>query len=145
MEIVYRAMTGTTLEKIFTSEEECKRYEYLNSIKMWDWVGERTDDFSHAMVLFLPPRCDQLLRERWGDETIFDPESPFRRVLLEDLLMRKVILLVLPDFIFMIQTIINSSLVGSFFLQQCVSSLIKIQKKLMKWRLINKYYIIIEN
>ena len=32
MEIVYRAMTGTALEKIFTSEDECKRYEYLKSI-----------------------------------------------------------------------------------------------------------------
>ena len=83
MEIVYRAMTGTALEKIFTSEEECKRYEYLNSIKMWDWTGERTDDFSHAMVLLLPPRCEQFLRERWGDETIFDPESPFRGLLDE--------------------------------------------------------------
>ena len=39
MEVVYRALTGTKLEKIFTSEEECKRYEYLNSIKMWDWAG----------------------------------------------------------------------------------------------------------
>ena len=82
MEIVYRAMTGTALEKIFTSEEECKRYEYLNSIKMWDWMGERTDDFSRAMVLLLPPRCEQLLRERWG-KIIFDPESPFRGLLDE--------------------------------------------------------------
>lgn len=83
MEIVYRAMTGTTLEKIFTSEEECKRYEYLNSIKMWDWAGGRTDVFSCAIVLLLPPRCEQLLRERWGDETIFDPEGPFRGLLDE--------------------------------------------------------------
>ena len=84
MEIVYRAMTGTALEKIFTSEEECKRYEYLNSIKMWDWTGERTDDFSHAMVLLLPSRCEQLLRERWGSETIFDPDSPFRGLIDEE-------------------------------------------------------------
>lgn len=84
MEIVYRAMTGTALEKIFTSEEECKKYEYLNSIKMWDWTGERTDDFSHAMVLLLPSRCEQLLRERWGSETIFDPDSPFRGLIDEE-------------------------------------------------------------
>ena len=77
-------MTGTALEKIFTSEEECKRYEYLNSIKMWDWTGERTDDFSHAMVLLLPSRCEQLLRERWGSETIFDPDSPFRGLIDEE-------------------------------------------------------------
>lgn len=133
MEIVYRAMTGTTLEKIFTSEEECKRYEYLNSIKMWDWTGERTDDFSHAMVLLLPSRCEQLLRERWGSETIFDPESPFR-----GFLMRQVTLFVLPDFIFMIQTTINSFLAEKIFLEVCVISLIKIRKKSMKWRLINK-------
>lgn len=84
MEIVYRAMTGTALEKIFTSEEECKRYEYLNSIKMWDWTGERTDDFSRAMVLLLPSRCEQLLRERWGSKTIFDPDSPFRGLIDEE-------------------------------------------------------------
>ena len=84
MEIVYRAMTGTALEKIFTSEEECKKYEYLNSIKMWDWTGERTDDFSHAMVLLLPSRCEQLLRERWGSETIFDPDSSFRGLIDEE-------------------------------------------------------------
>lgn len=84
MEIVYRAMTGTALEKIFTSEEECKRYEYLNSIKMWDWMGERTDDFSRAMVLLLPSRCEQLLRERWGSEVIFDPDSPFRGLIDEE-------------------------------------------------------------
>lgn len=77
MEVVYRALTGTKLEKIFTSEEECKRYEYLNSIKMWDWAGDRTDDFSRAMVLLLPPRSEQLLLDRWG-KIIFDPESPFR-------------------------------------------------------------------
>lgn len=78
MEIVYRAMTGTVLEKIFTSEEECKRYEYLNSIKMWNWLGERTDDLASAMVLLLPLRGEQLLRERWGDGIFSDPESPFR-------------------------------------------------------------------
>lgn len=84
MEVVYRALTGTKLEKIFTSEEECKRYEYLNSIKMWDWAGDRTDDFAEAMVLFLPLRGEQLLRERWGDEIFFDSESPFRGLIDED-------------------------------------------------------------
>lgn len=84
MEVVYRALTGTKLEKIFTSEEECKRYEYLNSIKMWDWAGNRTDDFAEAMVLLLPLRGEQLLRERWGDEIFFDSESPFRGLIDED-------------------------------------------------------------
>lgn len=84
MEIVYRAMTGTTLEKIFTSEEECKRYEYLNSIKMWDWTGKRIDDFANAVVLLLPLQGEQLLRERWGDEIIFDPEGPFRGLIDEE-------------------------------------------------------------
>lgn len=84
MEVVYRALTGTKLEKIFTSEEECKRYEYLNSIKMWDWAGNRTDDFAEAMVLLLPLRGEQLLRERWGDEMFFDSESPFRGLIDED-------------------------------------------------------------
>nr|DAJ83520.1 MAG TPA: hypothetical protein [Caudoviricetes sp.] len=84
MEVVYRALTGTKLEKIFTSEEECKRYEYLNSIKMWDWAGDRTDDFAEAMVLLLPLRGEQLLRERWGDEIFFDSESPFRGLIDED-------------------------------------------------------------
>lgn len=84
MEVVYRALTGTKLEKIFTSEEECKRYEYLNSIKMWDWAGDRTDDFAEAMVLLLPLRGEQLLRERWGDEIVFDSESPFRGLIDED-------------------------------------------------------------
>ena len=46
-------------------------------------MGERTDDFSRAMVLLLPPRCEQLLRERWGSEIIFDPESPFRGLIDE--------------------------------------------------------------
>lgn len=84
MEVVYRALTGTKLEKIFTSEEECKRYEYLNSIKMWDWAGDRTDDFAEAMVLLLPLRGEQLLRERWGDEIFFDSESSFRGLIDED-------------------------------------------------------------
>lgn len=84
MEVVYRALTGTKLEKIFTSEEECKRYEYLNSIKMWDWAEDRTDDFAEAMVLLLPLRGEQLLRERWGDEIVFDSESPFRGLIDED-------------------------------------------------------------
>lgn len=84
MEVVYRAMTDTPLEKIFTSEEECKRYEYLNTIKMWNWAGDRTDDFEKAMVLLLPLRGEQILRERWGDETIFDPEGRFRGLLDED-------------------------------------------------------------
>lgn len=83
MEVVYRALTGTKLEKIFTSEEECKRYEYLNSIKMWDWAGDRTDDFAEAMVLLLPLRGEQLLRERWGDEIFFDSGSPFRGLIDE--------------------------------------------------------------
>ena len=52
MEVVYRALTGTKLEKIFTSEEECKRYEYLNSIKMWDWAGDRTDDLQRLWFFF---------------------------------------------------------------------------------------------
>ena len=84
MKVVYRALTGTKLEKIFTSEEECKRYEYLNSIKMWDWAGNRTDYFAEAMVLLLPLRGEQLLRERWGDEIFFDSESPFRGLIDED-------------------------------------------------------------
>ena len=84
MEVVYRALTGTKLEKIFTSEEDCKRYEYLNTIKMWDWAGDRTDDFAEAMVLLLPAGGDYLLRERWGDETIFDSESPFRGLIDEE-------------------------------------------------------------
>lgn len=84
MEVIYRAFTGTRLEKIFTSEEECKKYEELNGIEMWDWTGERTDELSEAMILFMPLRGEQLLRERWGDEIVFDPESRFRGLIDED-------------------------------------------------------------
>lgn len=68
-----------------------------------------------------------------------------QRVLLGGFLMRQVILFVLPDFIFMIQTTINSFLAEKIFLEVCVILLIKIREKSMKWRLINKHYIIIEN
>ena len=72
------------MRKFFTSEEECKRYEYLNSIKMWNWAGDRTDDFAEAMVFLLPLQGEQLLCERWGDEIVFDSESPFRGLIDED-------------------------------------------------------------
>lgn len=83
MEIIYRAFGGTKLEKTFTSEEECRKYEELNGIKMWDWTGERTDDLGEAMILFLPPEGDKIMRERWG-KLVDDREGPLAGLIDED-------------------------------------------------------------
>lgn len=127
MEVVYRALTGTKLEKIFTSEEECKRYEYLNSIKMWDWAGDRTDDFAEAMVLLLPLRGEQLLCERWGDEIFFDSESPFRGLIDED-----GYLVCTPGLYFYDMEHHQFFFGGKIFLTRYVILLIKIRKRLVR-------------
>lgn len=127
MEVVYRALTGTKLEKIFTSEEECKRYEYLNSIKMWDWAGDRTDDLQRLWFFFFLYEASSFF--------VSDGEMRYfliLRALLEDLLMSTAILFAHPDFIFMIWNIINSFLVGRFFLTRYVILLIRIRKRLVR-------------
>lgn len=83
MEVVYRAFTGTILEKTFTSEEECREYEELNGIKMWDWTGERTDELSEAMVLFMPLDGENIIRKRWKKEAN-DPEGRLAGIIDEE-------------------------------------------------------------
>lgn len=127
MEVVYRALTGTKLEKIFTSEEECKRYEYLNSIKMWDWAGIELMILQRLWFFFFLYEASSFF--------VSDGETRYfliLRALLEDLLMRTAILFAHPDFIFMIWNIINSFLVGRFFLTRYVILLIRIRKRLVR-------------